>query len=167
MHVVQAGPHKLIQLELDPEVVSSVAKQAGFEATINDSQRALSLEIKSGERPGPLLLFDAADPANLGWFSRCQFYVDGRTGAVLQTPMAIANLKDRTGRVVSDGLRVQLAKELPVTFRLPGKSPVTEQMIYAVFLSFLHALTGSGVGVCGGDIVRPLAGRTEAPGLRN
>ena len=23
----------------------------------------------------------AADPANLGWFSRCQFYVDGRTVA--------------------------------------------------------------------------------------
>lgn len=167
MHVVQAGPHKLIQLELDPEVVTSVAKQAGFDATVSDSQRVLSLEIRSGARPGPLLLFDAADPANLGWFSRCQFYVDGRSGAVLQTPMAIANLKDRTGRVQPDALRIQLSKELPVTFRLPGKSPVTEQMVYAVFQSFLHALTGAGVGVCGGSIIRPLAGRTEAPGMRN
>ena len=167
MQVVQAGAHKLIQLELDPEVLTSVAKQAGFDAKIHDSPRVLSLDLKSGGRPGPLLLFDAADPANLGWFSRCQFYVDGRTGAVLQTPMAIANLKDRAGRLQPDGLRVQLSKELPITFRMPEKSPVTEQMVYAVLLSFLHALTGSGVGVCGGTVIRPLAGRTEAPGMRN
>ncbi len=166
MHVVQAGAHKLIQLELDPEVVQSVVKQAGFDAVIDESPRAMALELRSS-RTGPLLLFDAADPANLGWFSRCQFYVDGRTGAVLQTPLAIANLKDRAGRVQPDGLRVQLAKELPVNFRLPGKSPVTEQTIYAVLLSFLHALLGTGVGVCGGPAVRPLAGRTEAPGMRN
>jgi hypothetical protein len=112
-------------------------------------------------------LFDAADPANLGWFSRCQFYVDGQTGHVLQTPISVANLKDRTGRVLPDALRVQLAKELPLNFRLPGKSPVTEQMVFAVLLSFLNALVSSGVGVCGGPVVKALAGRTDGPGMRN
>jgi hypothetical protein len=132
-----------------------------------DGKRALSLELKASGRPGPLLLFDAADPANLGWFSRCQFYVDGQTGLVLQTPISVANLKDRTGRTLPDALRIQLAKELPVNFRLPGKSPVTEQMVYAVLLSFLNALVSSGVGVCGGPVVKALAGRTDGPGMRN
>jgi hypothetical protein len=167
MQVVQAGPHKLIQLEFEPEILGGIARQAGFECKLADGKRALSLELRASGRPGPLLLFDAADPANLGWFSRCQFYVDGQTGHVLQTPISVANLRDRAGRVLPDALRLQLAKELPVSFRLPGKSPVTEQMVYAVLLSFLNALLHSGVGVCGGPVVKPLAGRTDGPGMRN
>lgn len=167
MQVIHAGPHKLIQLDLEPEILTGIAKQAGFDCKLEDGKRALALELKASGRPGPLLLFDAADAANLGWFSRCQFYVDGQTGAVLQTPIFVANLKDRTGHIQPDSIRVQLAKELPANFRLPGKSPVTEQMIYAVLLSFLNALMATGVGVCGGPIVKPLAGRTESPGLRN
>ncbi len=167
MQVAQAGTHKLIVLELDPEVLVSIAKQAGFEARVEDGKRSVSLDLTASNREAPLLLFDAADPGNLGWFSRCQFYVDGQTGHVLQTPIIVANRKDRTGRPVADAIQVQFTKELPVTFRLPGKSPVTEQMVYAVFLSFLGALLHTGVGVCGGPIVVPLAGRTEAPGPRN
>jgi len=167
MQVVHAGRHKLIQLELEPEILSGIARQAGFECKLEESKRALALELRVPNRPGPLLLFDAADPANLGWFSRCQFYVDGQTGAVLQTPISVANFKDRTGRVQPNALRVQLAKELPANFRLPGRSPVSEQTIYAVLLSFLNALASTGVGVCGGPIVKPLAGRSEGPGMRN
>ena len=167
MQVVQAGAHKLIQLELEPEVLNGIAKQAGFECKLDDGKRVASMELHTPGRPGPLLLFDAADPANLGWFSRCQFYVDGQTGNVLQTPISVANLKDRSGRVLPDAIRVQVSKELPANFRLPGKSPVTEQMIYAVLLSFLNALNQSGVGVCGGPVVKPIAGRTEGPGMRN
>jgi hypothetical protein len=167
MQVVQAGPHKLIQLELEPEVLVGIAKQAGFECKLEDGSRTMSLELKAPDRVNPLLLFDAADPANLGWFSRCQFYVDGQTGSVLQTPIMVGNLKDRAGQVAQDSLRVQLSKELPLNFRLPGKSPVTEQMVYAVLLSFLNALMNTGVGVCGGPIVKPLAGRNEGPGMRN
>ena len=167
MQVAQAGQHKLIVLELEPEVLVSIAKQAGFESKLEDGKRTVWLDLSAGGRQTPLLLFDAADPGNLGWFSRCQFYVDGATGHVLQTPITVANRKDRAGRPVPDGIRVQLSKELPVSFRLPGKSPVTEQMVYAVFLSFLNALLHTGVGVCGGPIVTPLAGRTEIPGPRN
>ena len=113
------------------------------------------------------MLFDAADPGNLGWFSRCQFYVDGSTGAVLQTPLSVANLRDRTGRTVPNALRLQIRKELPASFRLPGKQAVTEQMVYAVVYNFLNALLNTGVGVCGGSVVKPLAGRTEHVGSRN
>jgi hypothetical protein len=167
MQVAQAGEHKLIVLELEPEVLVSIAKQAGFEARLEDGKRTVWLDLTATGREAPLLLFDAADPGNLGWFSRCQFYVDGATGHVLQTPITVANRKDRSGRPVPDAIKVQFSKELPVSFRLPGKSPVTEQMVYAVFLSFLSALQHTGVGVCGGSIVTPLAGRTEAPGPRN
>jgi len=39
--------------------------------------------------------------------------------------------------------------------------------VYAVLYNFLNALLNTGVGVCGGDVVKPLAGRTEPPGNRN
>ncbi len=167
MQVLQAGQHKYLLLELDLELIANIVKQAGFEHKVEDSDRTLIVELTATSRTAPLLLFDAADPGNLGWFSRCQFYVDGRTGAVLQTPLAVANLKDRSGHTVPNAVRVRIAKELPAGFRLPGKQPVTEQMVYAVFFNFLNALLEVGVGVCGGSVVKPLAGRTETVGARN
>lgn len=167
MQVMQAGAHKLLLLELDPEFVTNIAKQAGFEFRVSESPRQLTLELSANERQAPLLLFDAADPGNLGWFSRCQFYVDGRTGGVLQTPLTVANQKDRGGNVLPNALRLQIAKEIPAEFRMPGKQPVTEQVVYAVLYNFLNALLTVGVGVCGNGIVRPLAGRTESFGARN
>ena len=167
MLVLEAGEHKLLLLELDPEFVGNIAKQAGFEFRLEEGQRILSLDLVAAARQAPLLLFDAADPGNLGWFSRCQFYVDGKTGAVLQTPMSLANQKDRSGRTLPDSVRLQIAKELPASFRMPGKQPVTEQMVYAVLYNLLNALLNTGVGVCGGTIVKPLAGRTESIGTRN
>lgn len=167
MQVLQAGEHKLLLLELDQEFVANIAKQAGFEFKIEESQRSLSIDLNAAERQAPLLLFDAADPGNLGWFSRCQFYVDGRNGAVLQTPMSLANQRDRSGRALPHAVRLQIKKELPTSFRLPGKQPVTEQMVYAVLYNLLNALMNTGVGVCGGTVVKPLAGRTESIGVRN
>jgi hypothetical protein len=167
MQVLQAGQHKLLLLELDIDFVSNIAKQFGFELRLDDAARSLTLELTAADRQAPLLLFDAADPGNLGWFSRCQFYVDGHTGNVLQTPISLANQRDRSGRTLPNAVRVQIAKELPSTFRLPGKTPVTEQMIYAVLYNLLNALVNVGVGVCGGNVVKPLAGRTESFGSRN
>lgn len=167
MQVLQAGDHKFLLLELDPEFVANIAKQAGFEFRIEENSRVLSLDLSAPERQAPLLLFDAADPGNLGWFSRCQFYVDGRTGSVLQTPISLANQKDRSGHMLPNAVRLQITKELPTSFRLPGKQPVTEQLVYAVLYNLLNALMSTGVGVCGGHIVKPLAGRTESIGVRN
>lgn len=167
MQVLQAGEHKFLLLELDPEFVATIAKQAGFEYRIEENARTLSLELLATGRQAPLLLFDAADPGNLGWFSRCQFYVDGRNGSVLQTPIAVANQRDRSGRTLPHALRLQISKELPASFRLPGKQPVTEQLVYQVLNNLLNALMNIGVGVCGGPIVKPLAGRSEIIGVRN
>lgn len=167
MQVLQAGRHKLILLEIDAATVSALAQQAGFEAKLKESARGILLELTAEQREMPLLLFDAADPANLGWFSRCQFYVDGRTGAVMQTPMTVANKRDRAGRSLSNALRLRIAKELPATFRLPGKQPMTEQVFYAMLNNFLQALIRTGVAICGGSVVQPLAGRSETPGSRN
>lgn len=167
MQVLQAGRHKLLLLELDTEFVENIARQAGFEFRLEDQERCMVLDLTAEGRQGPLLLFDAADPANLGWFSRCQFYVDGVSGAVLQTPIHLANQHDRGGRALPHAIRVQINKELPVTFRLPNKAPVTEQTIYAVLYNFLNALLNTGVGVCGGKVVKPLAGRTEPAASRN
>jgi len=162
MQVLQAGQHKFILLELDAETIASVAKQAGFEIKIKDGSRSVSADLTAAGRQRPLLLFDAADPANLGWFSRCQFYVDGRTGAVMQTPMALANQLDHSGKVNAHSVRLTISKELPASYRLPGKQPLTEQVVYALLYNFLNALTKTGVAVCGSAVVRPLTGRTEA-----
>lgn len=167
MQVLQAGQHKLILLELDAGVVANVAKQAGFDAKIEDGERGLVLDLVAAGRQGPLLMFDAADPANLGWFSRCQFYVEGRSGAVLQTPISIANTRDRHGKLVNNAVRVRVSKELPADYRLPGKQTVTEQVVYALLFNVLNALTKTGIAVCGASVVQPLAGRTEAPGPKN
>ena len=167
MQVLQAGLHKLIYLELEPDTVSSVAKQAGFDTKAKDGQRAIQIDLTAPGRQAPLLLFDAADPANLGWFSRCQFYVDGRSGAVMQTPIHLANKRDRSGHVARNAVRLVISKELPANFRLPGKQPLTEQVFYALLLTFLNALMQTGVAVCGSGAVEPLAGRTETIGPRN
>ncbi len=167
MQVLQGGQHKFILLELDTELVTRIAKHSGYACTLVDSTRSVVADLTAEEREAPLLLFDAADPANLGWFSRCQFYVDGQSGAVLQTPMHLANRIDPAGRPLPQSVRLQIAKELPADFRLPGKQPVTEQVVYAVLANLLNALLSNGVGVCGGSIVKPLAGRTEKIGPKN
>ena len=66
MQVLQAGDHKFLLLELDPDFVANIAKQAGFEYKIEDTKRSLCLDLLAADRQAPLLLFDAADPGNLG-----------------------------------------------------------------------------------------------------
>jgi len=167
MQVLEAGPDKYLLLEIDPEFVGNIAKQAGFEYKIDDRARVMSIELQAQDRQAPLLLFDAADPGNLGWFSRCQFYVDGKNGAILQTPLSLANTKDRAGRPLPHAVKLQIAKELPGTFRMPGRQPISEQVVYAVLFNLLNALLNTGVGVCGGPAVKPLAGRSESVGPKN
>ena len=167
MQVLEAGRDKYFLLEIEPESVANIARQAGFEIKIDDGSRVMSLELSASERQVPLLLFDAADPGNLGWFSRCQFYVDGKSGAVLQTPLSLANQRDKSGRPIPNAIRLQIAKELPGTFRMPGRQPINEQVVYAVFFNLLNALLNTGVGVCGGPTVKPLAGRSENIGPKN
>ena len=167
MQVLQAGEHKLLLLEPDLEFLTNVVRQAGFEPKMEEHPRMVVLDLAASEREAPLLLFDAADPGNLGWFSRCQFYVDGCTGNVLQTPLVLGNRRDPQGNVLSNGVRLQIRKELPATFRLPGKQPVSEQMLYALLFNFLSALLTTGVGVCGSGVVKALAGRTQSLGPRN
>ena len=167
MQVLHAGEHKFLLLELDLEFVTNIARQAGFDLKVDDNARLLSLDLWANDREAPLLLFDAADPGNLGWFSRCQFYVDGRTGMVMQTPLTLANKRDRGGKAHRNSVRIGISKELPASFRLPGKQPLTEQAFYALFFTFLTALMKTGVAVCGIGVVEPLAGRTETIGSRN
>ena len=167
MQVLKAGQDKLLLLELDTDFIENIARQAGFEFRIDDQSRRVVLDLNAQGRQAPLLLFDAADPANLGWFSRCQFYVDGTNGAVLQTPIQLANQRDRSGHALPHAIRLQINKELPVSFRLPSKARLTEQTVYEVLHNFLNALLNTGVGVCGGPVVKPLAGRTEPPANRN
>ena len=166
MQVLQAGEHKLLLLELDAQAIDSLARQVGFDVKIEETARIVTLDLTAMGRTAPLLLFDATDPGNLGWFSRCQFYVDGRMGAVLQTPMRIANVRDRTGRMQPNAVRLQIDKELPARFKMPGRQPVSEQTIYAVLYNLLNALLEVGVAVCGVGVVKPLAGRGQGPRAR-
>jgi len=65
MQVLQAGPHKLLLLELDREFIENIARQAGFEFRFEEESRRVLLDLNAESRQAPLLLFDAADPANL------------------------------------------------------------------------------------------------------
>jgi hypothetical protein len=163
MQLIQAGRHQLVALEFDAELLRQGARETGFEIEIDDQPRVTNVTLKARERDTPLLLFDASDPANTGWFSRCMFYVDGRTGAVLQTPFIVANVLDVQGRPNPRSLSLQILKELPQHFRLPGRQPLAEKAIYAVLYNFLNALQKVGVGVCGMGSVRAVAGRIDAP----
>jgi hypothetical protein len=164
MQLIQAGRHQMVALELDEELIRQAAQESGFDAEFVDQPRTMQIALRARDREGPLLLFDASEPANTGWFSRCSFYVDGRSGAVLQTPFVIANMRDPSGRPNPGALTVQVLKELPAHFRLPGHQPVQEKTIYSVLFNFLVALQKIGVGVCGTGSVRPLAGRIDPAG---
>src|SRR5260370_29382867 len=146
MQVLLAGDHKFRLIELDADFIANIAKQACFEFKIEDNKRALCLDLLIADRQAPLLLFDAADPGNLGWFSRCQFYVDGKSGSVLQTPICVANQRDLSARAMPHSIRLRIAKELPPPFLLPGKQQVHEQMVYAVFYNLLNGRLNTRVG---------------------
>jgi hypothetical protein len=120
---------------LSPAFVANIAKQAGFEYRIEENVRSMSLEFLAPDREVPLLLFDAADPGNSCWYTRCRFYADGRT--------------------LPNARRLQVFKELPTSFQLRGKQLLTEQLVYVVLYNLLNALMNPDVGVCGGPIEKP------------
>jgi hypothetical protein len=161
MRFVQAGSQQLIALDPDHSVIRNVVKQAGYDCTMRDESRRLVLEVRPSSPQDALLLFDASDPANVGWFSRCQFYVDGASGQVLQTPIVMANCFDNDGKLVPK-LRISVLKELPASFQMPGRQNVSEQVVYSLLYNLLAALKETGVAVCGQGGIRPLAGRPPA-----
>jgi hypothetical protein len=167
MQLLQAGKHRLLLLEYDMDQLVQVCQQAGFAVSIEETSLALTLDLTATERQVPLLVFDAAEPANLGWFSRCQFYIDGATGNVLQTPISVGNKRGPRGQLELEGVRLRLAKELPTGFKLPGRQTVSEQVIYGLLFNLLSAMLQAGVAVCGTGVFRPLHGRREPVGSRN
>ena len=50
MQVLQAGTHKFIYLELQPDMVTSIAKQAGFETRAKDGPRVLQVDLIAKDR---------------------------------------------------------------------------------------------------------------------
>jgi hypothetical protein len=167
MQLLQAGKHRLLLLEYDTEQLAQICQQAGFAVAIEETSLALTLDLTATERQVPLLVFDAAEPANLGWFSRCQFYIDGATGNVLQTPISLGNKRGPRGQLELEGVRLRLAKELPPGFKLPGRQLVSEQVIYGLLFNLLSAMLQAGVAVCGRGVFRPLHGRRAPVGNRN
>ena len=157
MRYLQAGQQQLVALDPDDGTLRQLVQQAGFSCKIVAERRRVNLEVTALEETGPLLLFDASDPANLGWFSRCQFYVDSVSGVVLQTPLVIANCFEGN-QLARDRLGISMATELPAEFRLPGKRSLTEQVVYALIYNLLTALRETGVALCGTSGIQPLAG---------
>lgn len=157
MRFLQAGEQQLVALDPDGEIIQQLVEQAGFTCKITSQERRVILELRVKDSQEPLLLFDALDPANLGWFSRCQFYVDGNSGVVLQTPFLLANFYDGD-TPARDCLLLALSTELPAEFRLPGKRSLSEQVVYTLLYNLLSALRDSGVAICGRHGIRPLSG---------
>jgi len=76
MQVLQAGAHKLIYLELQPDMVASIARQTGFGARAKGTPRVSH---------------------------RARGHVEGRAGLVMQTPIPLAKKHDRGGKVQRTG----------------------------------------------------------------
>ena len=55
MQVLQAGQHKLIYLELQPQMVMKIARDAGFETRAKDGRRSIQLDLSAPSRQAPLL----------------------------------------------------------------------------------------------------------------
>lgn len=157
MRYLQAGEQQLVALDPDNDTLRQLVQQAGFSCKIVAERRRVNLEVTALEETGPLLLFDASEAANLGWFSRCQFYVDSISGVVLQTPLVVSNCFDGN-ELARDRLSISMATELPAEFRLPGRRSLTEQVVYALIYNLLTALRETGVALCGRSGIRPLAG---------
>lgn len=161
MHYVEARGQRLVALEPDEATLRSLAEQAGYSCEIREYDRQVVLALHPSNPQDPLVLFDAADPANLGWFSRCQFYADGLSGKVLQTPFTLSNSRSG-GRVRPDSIQVAVTTELPASYTLPGKQNVSEQVVYSLLFNLLTALRENGVAVCGKGSVEPLTGSRTA-----
>ncbi len=159
MRYLQAGERQLVALDPDNDTLRQLVNQAGYSCNIVAERRRISLEVLAQESVGPLLLFDASDPANVGWFSRCQFYVDSTSGVVLQTPLVLSNCFDGE-ELQRDRLRISVSTELPAEYRMPGKRAMTEQVVYALIYNLLTALKETGVALCGSSGLLPLAGKT-------
>lgn len=159
MQVLEAGGRQFMQLDLDVELLQHAAEEAGFKCKVEVRQRSIVLDLVAPDRETPLLLFDGADPANTGWFARCQFYVEARSGSVMQTPFILVNLPDAHGRINPRGARLQILTELPAHARLPGRQPVTEKALIGVYVALLRGLMQNGVALCGKGSVQPLTGR--------
>lgn len=160
MRYLQAGQQQLVALDPDNGTLRQLVNQAGYSCSISAERRRVTLEVTAQESNGTLLLFDASDPANLGWFSRCQFYVDSVSGVVLQTPLVISNCFDGSA-VRRDRLRISVATELPAEFRLPGNRSLTEKVVYALLYNLLVALRSTGVALCGKSGIMALTGGTR------
>ncbi|MDE0627347.1 MAG: hypothetical protein OXH99_13180 [Bryobacterales bacterium] len=157
MRYLQAGEQQLVVLDPDNNTLRQLVHQAGYSCKIFPDRRRVKLEVTVLEGGGPLLLFDASDPSNLGWFSRCQFYVDSVSGVVLQTPLVVSNCFT-DGKLARDRVSISVATELPAEFRLPGKRGLTEQVVYALIYNLLTALRETGVALCGAFGIQPLTG---------
>ena len=70
---------------------------------------------------------------------------------------------DHPSDLLPDALRLRLAKEVPANFRLPGKQPLNEQVVYGLLFNLLQAMQQVGVAVCGGPVFLPLSGRRKVP----
>ncbi len=157
MKYLQAGEHRLVALDPDHEALSQIAQETGYSCEIIKERRSIIMHVTAIDFPGPLLLFDASDSANLGWFSRTQFYVDSISGVVLQTPILLANTFDGN-KILRDSVKLTLTTELPAGFRLPGRRSLTEHVVYTLLYNLLTALRDTGVAICGKSGIRPLTG---------
>ena len=168
MQVLQAGQHKLIYLELEPEMVSSIAKQAGFDTKAKDRRArhhagphggrpaVAAAAVRCGRSGQPGMVF--ALPVLHGWPHRggdANAHHPGeqaRPRRQARSAIPCASISPRNCRPASG-------------CRASSRSP--SRCLYALLFNFLNALMKTGVAVCGGDAVQALAGRTESIGPRN
>ena len=95
MQLLQAGTHRLVLLEYDLEAVASVAHQTDFQVEIQETPRALILDIWTEKRKVPVKRIGGRDARKLNeiewfrgkilanvWYEDVLLVIDPVTGAV-------------------------------------------------------------------------------------
>ena len=135
MQVFNAGQHKLLLLELDTEFISNIAKQAGFEFKLEEGAAKLDARTHRPRQAGSAAAVRCGR-SRQPWLVLAMPILRRRKH---RRRPPDAHLASPTKRIGAGGrcptvIRLQIAKEIPANFRLPGKQPVNEQMLYAVLV---------------------------------
>jgi len=112
------GAAQVIYLELQPEMVASIARQAGFETQGQGfAAHRIHLDLSAPVRQAAFAALRCGRSGQSRLVSPLPVYVARAHGAIMQTPMTLANkARTRGGKAQFHAVRLTICKKLPASF---------------------------------------------------
>ena len=99
----------------------SIARQAGFETKAKDFAANHPSRLERAGAPGASVLLRCSRSGQSRLVLALPVLRGRAHGSIMQTPMTLANKRDRGGKAQFHAVRLTICKELPAAFRLPGR----------------------------------------------